>query len=136
MLQRVEAVQVAREDLQRDQHRASVTPVRRLAASSARSPRQQCQRKAEARDQEGHRQAGRQQHVHHAIRHRRREQDLPSQSVAWHHAVAYLVPTGVCIQEFSTRIQNADIVVPNATREGGERMHAVGHAADAEQHDR
>ena len=25
-------------------------------------------------------------------------------------------PAGVCIQEFSTRIQNADIVVPNATR--------------------
>jgi hypothetical protein len=39
-----------------------------------------------------------------------------SQLVTWNSPLTTSWPAGVCIQEFSARIQNADSVVPKATR--------------------
>ena len=40
---------------------------------------------------------------------------MAHQSVAWATPSRSSKPAGVCIHEFSTRIQNAEIVVPTAT---------------------
>ena len=44
-------------------------------------------------------------------------------------------PSGVCIQLLAERIQNADSVVPIATRIGGDDVQQRVHAVPAEQHD-
>ena len=41
---------------------------------------------------------------------------MAHQSSAWTTSPIIVYPVGVCIQEFSARIQKADMVVPKATR--------------------
>jgi hypothetical protein len=69
-----------------------------------------------------------------AVGHGRVEDDLPPVGGIGD-PVAISKPCGVCIQEFRTRIQKADIVVPKATRKVASVCSQAGHAAEAEQHD-
>ena len=58
-----------------------------------------------------------------------------SQLVTWNRPSTISWPAGVCIHEFSARIQNADSVVPKATRKVDEQVHPLADPAVAEQHD-
>ena len=134
VLQRVEAVHVAREDLERDQHRAKPDAEAHSGGRCRGPVAPEPAVGREPRHEEGHGQAGGQQHVGEAVGHGGVEDDGPPVR---------------CVDDTVAQLEARRRVHPAVEHQdpegahggaeghqrGGERVHPTGHAAGAEQHD-